>query len=62
MAGTKAQLIHASSRANLFRNLAAKWIKLHRPDVEAAIRAECDKVYPPVRAASVMPASLEKLK
>jgi hypothetical protein len=51
-------------RQNRQRILMAQWMKLHRPDVDAAIRADVDKVYPLKRkpTAVTLSASLTKLK
>lgn len=62
MNGSKKYNENSANRGNLFRNLAARWIKLHRPDVEAVIREEVDKVFPikRVRKQVTLPSSLQK--
>lgn len=54
-----------SLRGGFIRQMALRWVKTHRPDVEQAIKVEADKLYPLTgrkKGKLKMPESLENLK
>lgn len=54
-----------SLRASFIRQMALNWVRIHRPDVEQAIKVEADKLYPlsGIKKSKLkLPESLENLK